>query len=139
MGTRAAFLFQPAYLGFWGMIGGNLYDFHEVAIAALRRGLDLGMTVVDTAEATLGDTAAGGDALSLVGLAREVVLESELSPDAVAEAVNAAVSGRVARTQSRRESPSVTVRTSRCSISVIRTVCKISACEYSIERFLPLT
>jgi uncharacterized membrane protein len=34
LGLAPAFLFQAAYLGFWGMIGGNLYDFHEVAIAA---------------------------------------------------------------------------------------------------------
>jgi uncharacterized membrane protein len=34
LGLPAAFLFQAAYLGFWGMIGGNLYDFHEVAVAA---------------------------------------------------------------------------------------------------------
>lgn len=34
LGLVPAFLFQAAYLGFWGMLGGNLYDFHEVAIAA---------------------------------------------------------------------------------------------------------
>lgn len=34
LGLAPAFLVQAAYLGFWGMIGGNLYDFHEVAIAA---------------------------------------------------------------------------------------------------------
>ena len=41
-------------------------------------------------------------------------------------------SNRVA--QSRRLRPSVTVRTSRCSISVIATVCRISACVYSIRQ-----
>src|SRR5436305_5357467 len=44
-----------------------------------------------------------------------------------------AVSRTEARTQSRSERPSVTVRTSKCSISVMRTVCKISACVYSIN------
>src|SRR2546423_2019333 len=43
-----------------------------------------------------------------------------------------AVSRMEARTQSRSDRPSVTVRTSRCSISVMRTVCKISAWVYSI-------
>jgi uncharacterized membrane protein len=32
--TTAAFTFQAAYLLFWGILGGNLYDFHEVAVAA---------------------------------------------------------------------------------------------------------
>src|SRR6266851_10485036 len=39
--------------------------------------------------------------------------------------------------QSRRLRPSVTVRTSRCSISVMATVCRISACEYSINEKVP--
>jgi uncharacterized membrane protein len=34
LGTAAAFLFQGAYLVFWGVLGGDLFDFHEVAIAA---------------------------------------------------------------------------------------------------------
>src|SRR5438445_522232 len=31
LGPAAAFPFQLAYLLFWGVLGGNLYDFHEVA------------------------------------------------------------------------------------------------------------
>ncbi len=34
LGAMAALLFQLAYLVFWGVLGGNLYDFHEVALAA---------------------------------------------------------------------------------------------------------
>jgi uncharacterized membrane protein len=34
LGTLPALGFQLAYLVFWGVIGGDLYDFHEVAIAA---------------------------------------------------------------------------------------------------------
>jgi uncharacterized membrane protein len=34
LGVAAAFGFQAAYLVFWGVLGGNLYDFHEVAFAA---------------------------------------------------------------------------------------------------------
>src|SRR6185436_10570397 len=41
--------------------------------------------------------------------------------------------------QSRKLSPNVTVRTSRCSISVIATVCRISVWEYSTLDFrLPI-
>jgi uncharacterized membrane protein len=34
LGLPAAALFEAAYLVFWGVLGGNLYDFHEVAVAA---------------------------------------------------------------------------------------------------------
>lgn len=34
LGTPSAFLFQAAYLLFWAMLAGNLYDFHETAVAA---------------------------------------------------------------------------------------------------------
>jgi uncharacterized membrane protein len=34
LGTSAAVLFQVAYLIFWGLLAGNLFDFHAVAFAA---------------------------------------------------------------------------------------------------------
>src|SRR5947209_15328208 len=34
LGTPAALLFQSAYLVFWGVLSGDLADFHEVAFAA---------------------------------------------------------------------------------------------------------
>ena len=34
LGTPAACAFQAAYLVFWGVLGADIYDFHEVAIAA---------------------------------------------------------------------------------------------------------
>jgi uncharacterized membrane protein len=34
LGTAAAFAFQLAYLVFWGVLGGDIFDFHEVAFAA---------------------------------------------------------------------------------------------------------
>jgi uncharacterized membrane protein len=34
LATVAALLFQAAYLVFWGVLGANLFDFHEVAFAA---------------------------------------------------------------------------------------------------------
>lgn len=34
VGTLAAFTFQAAYLLFWAVLAGNLYDFHETAVAA---------------------------------------------------------------------------------------------------------
>lgn len=34
LGTVAAFAFQAAYLLFWALLAGNLYDFHETAVAA---------------------------------------------------------------------------------------------------------
>ena len=50
----------------------------------------------------------------------------------IAGAARSAVRSIDSSAQSCSERPSVTVRTSRCSISVIRTVCRISACVYSI-------
>jgi uncharacterized membrane protein len=34
LGLSAAVLFQVAYLAFWAVLGGNIFDFHEVALAA---------------------------------------------------------------------------------------------------------
>jgi uncharacterized membrane protein len=34
LGSAAALLFELAYLTFWGVLGANLFDFHEVAFAA---------------------------------------------------------------------------------------------------------
>jgi uncharacterized membrane protein len=33
-GTTAAFAFEIAYLAFWGVLGGDIFDFHELAFAA---------------------------------------------------------------------------------------------------------
>jgi uncharacterized membrane protein len=34
LGLAAAFLFQAAFLVFWAVLGGNIFDFHELALAA---------------------------------------------------------------------------------------------------------
>lgn len=34
LGTAAAFAFEIAYLAFWGVLGGDIFDFHELAFAA---------------------------------------------------------------------------------------------------------
>jgi uncharacterized membrane protein len=34
LGVAAALLFEVAYLAFWALIGGSLFDFHELAVAA---------------------------------------------------------------------------------------------------------
>ncbi|MGH3102486.1 MAG: DUF2079 domain-containing protein [Gaiellaceae bacterium] len=34
LGLAAALCFQVAYLVFWGLLAGNIYDFHELAVAA---------------------------------------------------------------------------------------------------------
>jgi uncharacterized membrane protein len=34
LGTSAAYAFEVAYLAFWGVLGGDIFDFHELAFAA---------------------------------------------------------------------------------------------------------
>jgi uncharacterized membrane protein len=34
LGTAAAYAFEVAYLAFWGVLGGDIFDFHELAFAA---------------------------------------------------------------------------------------------------------
>lgn len=34
LGTAAAYSFEVAYLAFWGVLGGDIFDFHELAFAA---------------------------------------------------------------------------------------------------------
>lgn len=34
LGVAPALAFQAAYLGFWAVLGGNIFDFHELAVAA---------------------------------------------------------------------------------------------------------
>src|SRR6185369_14330539 len=61
------------------------------------------------------------------------VLTKRAAVRSIFSRTRAAVDSIVSEAQSRRLSPSVTVRMSRCSISVMRTVCRISACVYSIK------